>query len=45
MGFEYGYGDGKDLDGTLINTAATNSENDRIGFNLRNTMALTPILI
>ncbi|HGM9947147.1 TPA: TonB-dependent receptor [Providencia rettgeri] len=45
-GFEYGYGGGKDpnIDGSLINTAATNSENDRIGFNLRNTMALTPDL-
>ncbi|EKT60954.1 TonB-dependent receptor plug domain-containing protein [Providencia sneebia] len=29
------------IDGTLINTAKTNSINDRIGFNLRNTFALT----
>lgn len=29
------------IDGTLINTAKTNSVNDRIGFNLRNTFALT----
>lgn len=42
-GFEGGYGPGKDpkIDGSLINTAATNSENDRIGFNLSNTMSLT----
>lgn len=42
-GWEYGYGDGKNpkIDGSLINTAATNSRNDRTGFNLRNTMALT----
>lgn len=30
-----------DIDGTLINTAATNSRNDRTGFSLRNKMALT----
>ncbi|HEN3611522.1 TPA: TonB-dependent receptor [Yersinia enterocolitica] len=42
-GWEYGYGGGKNpkIDGSLINTAATNSRNDRTGFNLRNTMALT----
>ncbi|MBN0023814.1 TonB-dependent receptor, partial [Pseudomonas aeruginosa] len=30
-----------DIDGSLINTAATNSRNDRTGFTLRNKMALT----
>ena len=40
--FEYGLRPrNPDIDGSLINTAATNSRNDRTGFTLRNKMALT----